>query len=79
MGTTCLITANAFQALGIKTILGSFFVMLIIIALHASQKHSQRLSMITFLLIIGIVTIGSLILFTMAIDTMIHKQLAGAI
>jgi hypothetical protein len=79
MGTAWLLTANAIQAFGIKTILGSFFVVFIVLGLHAIYTKSYRSSMVSYLLIAGVIVVGSLVMLCLAVDAMAQNSVSGTL
>lgn len=68
MGTE-LVIATSVTALGLKTILGSFITILLLLISYNLFKTSNTIKVITYTVICGLLAISTLILFSLAIDS----------
>jgi len=68
MGTV-FVDSTALQLIGIKTIIGGFITIGLILLINSIFKKSTKDSLPIFLLLCGVIIISTLILLTLAINT----------
>jgi len=68
MGTV-FVDSTALQLIGIKTIIGGFITIGLILLINCIFKKSTKDSLPIFLLLCGVIKISTLILLTLAINT----------
>lgn len=73
MGTV-IISTNAIQLFSIKTIVGAFITIGLILLVHNLFKYSNKTILPIFIILCGVILIGTLILMTLAINTIILNR-----
>jgi hypothetical protein len=72
MGTEPVI-ASSVAVLGIKTIVGSFFTLLLLLISYNLFKSNKTIKIVTYAVMCGLLAISTLILLSLALDTAITE------
>ena len=74
MGNLDLIATTNAQTLGIRAVLGSFVVILFILVFYNLFKTNHKINGAAFASIVGVIIVGTLIMFVLAVDSIIYSQ-----
>lgn len=72
MGTALSFATTNVQSLGTRTIVGSFVFILIVLVFYSLLSKGRKIKGAAFLTIVGIISIGTLIMFTLAVDAIVN-------